>query len=81
MHYRFASTFNNFFKALIKYINMQQDWPLRSLIIYQKLEPIINSNLMSVSVGLNSGILQTLTTKDCKGPQTNMPKNVGSINT
>ena len=25
--------------------------------------------------------LQTLTTKDCKGPQTNMPKNVGSIKT
>ena len=22
-----------------------------------------------------------ITTKDCKGPQTNMPKNVGSINT
>ena len=45
----------------MKYINMQPDWPLRSLIIYQKLEPIINGNLMSVSVGLNSGILQTLT--------------------
>ena len=60
---------------------MQPDWPLRSLIIYQKLEPIINSNLMSVSVGRNSGILQTLTTKDCKGPQTNMPKNVRSIKT
>ena len=25
--------------------------------------------------------VQTLTTKDCKGPQTNMPKNVGSIKT
>ena len=37
MHYRLPSTFNNFFKALIKYINMQQDWPLRSLIIYRKL--------------------------------------------
>ena len=24
---------------------------------------------------------QTLTTKDCKGPQTNMPKKVGSIKT
>ena len=24
-------------------------------------------------------IIQTLTIKDCKGPQTNMPKNVGSI--
>ena len=24
--------------------------------------------------------VQTLTTRDCKGPQTNMPKNVGSIN-
>ena len=23
--------------------------------------------------------IQTLTTKDCNGPQTNMPKNVGSI--
>ena len=26
-------------------------------------------------------IVQTLTTKDCKGPQTNMPENAGSINT
>ena len=25
--------------------------------------------------------VQTLTTKDCKGPQTNMPQNVGSIKT
>ena len=25
--------------------------------------------------------VQTLTTKDCKGPQTNMPENVGSIKT
>ena len=25
--------------------------------------------------------VQTLTTKDCKGPQTNMPKHVGSIKT
>ena len=25
--------------------------------------------------------VQTLTTKDCKGPQTNMPKNIGSIKT
>ena len=25
--------------------------------------------------------LQTLTTRDCKGPQTNMPKNVGSLKT
>ena len=25
--------------------------------------------------------VQILTTKDCKGPQTNMPKNVGSIKT
>ena len=25
--------------------------------------------------------VQTLTTKDCRGPQTNMPKNVGSIKT
>ena len=25
--------------------------------------------------------IQTLTIKDCKGPQTNMPKNVGSIKT
>ena len=25
--------------------------------------------------------VQTLATKDCKGPQTNMPKNVGSIKT
>ena len=26
-----------FFKALTKYINMQPDWPLRSLSIYRKL--------------------------------------------
>ena len=26
-------------------------------------------------------IIQTLTTRDCKGPQTNMPKNAGSIKT
>ena len=25
--------------------------------------------------------VQTLITRDCKGPQTNMPKNVGSIKT
>ena len=41
MHYRPPSTFNNFFKALIKYINMQQDWPLRSLIIYRNLGQIM----------------------------------------
>ena len=41
MHYRPPSTFNNFFKALIKYINMQQDRPLRSLIIYRKLGRIM----------------------------------------
>ena len=29
---------------------------------------------------INSKV-QTLTIKDCKGPQTNMPKNVGSIKT
>ena len=51
MHYRLPSTFNNFFKALIKYINMQQDWPLRSLIIYRKLGRIMDY-LISVSVGL-----------------------------
>ena len=26
-------------------------------------------------------MIHTLTTKDCKGPQTNMPKNVGSTKT
>ena len=51
MHYRPPSTFNNFFKALIKYINMQQDRPLRSIIIYRKLGRIIEY-LISVSVGL-----------------------------
>ena len=51
MHYRPPSTFNNFFKALIKYINMQQDWALRSLIIYRKLGRIMEY-LISVSVGL-----------------------------
>ena len=30
---------------------------------------------------INWYLLQTWTTKDCKGPQTNMPKNVGSIKT
>ena len=35
---------------------MQLDWPLRSLIIYQKLVQIME-NLISVSVGLNSGML------------------------
>ena len=37
-------------------INMQQDWPLRSLIIYKKQGRIME-NLISVSVGLNSGML------------------------
>ena len=35
----------------------------------------------SLSVALSSHKVQTLTTKDCKGPQTKMPKNVGSIKT
>ena len=43
-------------KALIKYINMQPDRPLRSLIIFRKLARIME-NLTSVSVGLNSGML------------------------
>ena len=38
-------------KALIKYINMQPDWPLRSLIIYRKLGRIMEY-LMSISGGL-----------------------------
>ena len=38
-------------KALIKYINMQPDWPLRSLIIYGKLGRIMEY-LISISVGL-----------------------------
>ena len=38
-------------KALIKYINMQPDWPLRSLIIYRKLGRIMEY-LISISVGL-----------------------------
>ena len=29
----------------------------------------------------NSLQIQTLTTRDCNGPQTNMPKNVGSVKT
>ena len=44
------------FKALIKNINMQPDWPLRSLIIYRQLGRIME-NLISVSVGLNSGMI------------------------
>ena len=43
-------------KALIKYINMQPDWPLRSLIICRNLG-LIMANLISASVGLNSGML------------------------
>ena len=39
-----------------------------------------------VSCAINKGgffeiKVQTLTTRNCKGPQTNMPKNVGSIKT
>ena len=39
--------------------------------------------LLTTSRGCSSFVilLQTLTTRDCKGPQTNMPKNVGSIKT
>ena len=40
----------------MKYINMRPDWPLRSLIIYRKLGRMME-NLMSVSMGLNSGML------------------------
>ena len=40
----------------MKYINMQPDWPLRSLIIYRKLGRMME-NLMSISMGLNSGML------------------------
>ena len=40
-------------KALIKYINMQLDWPVRSLIIYRKLGRIME-NLISISVGLKT---------------------------
>ena len=43
-------------KALIKYINMQPDWPLISLIFYRKLGRIMES-LISVSVGLTSEML------------------------
>ena len=43
-------------KALIKYINLQADWPLRSPIFDRKLERIME-NLISVSVVLNSGML------------------------
>ena len=43
-------------KALIKYINMQPGWPLRSLIIYRRLGRIMES-LISVLVGLNCGML------------------------
>ena len=53
---RLPNTFNIFFKALIKYTNMQPGWPLRSLIIYRKLGPTMG-NVIFVSVELNSGIL------------------------
>ena len=52
----FPSTFNNFLKPLKKYINIKQDWPLRSLTIYLKQGPIAE-NLISVSAVLNLGIL------------------------
>ena len=45
-----------FLKALIKYISMQPDWPVGSLIIYWKLGRIIG-NLISIPVGLNSWML------------------------
>ena len=43
-------------KALTKYINMQPDWPLRSLVTYREVGRIME-NSISVPVGLNSGIL------------------------
>ena len=45
-----------FLKTLIKYVSMQPDWPLGSLIIYWKLGQIIG-NLISIPVGLNSWML------------------------
>ena len=36
---------------------------------------------MTGMTGMNRVTGQTLTTRDCKAPQTNMPKNVGSIKT
>ena len=39
-------------KALIKYINLQADWP-----IFDRKRERIMENLISVSVGLNSGML------------------------
>lgn len=54
---RLPSTFNDFFKASVKYVNMQPDWSLRGLIIiYRKLGRIME-NLVSASVGLNSRML------------------------
>ena len=39
--------------------------------------PVLGKILERVQIMLNKD--QTLTTRDCKGSQTNMPKNVGSI--
>ena len=41
-----------YLKAVIKYINIQPDWPLRSLVIYRNLGRIME-NLISVSVGFS----------------------------
>ena len=37
--------------------------------------------IISIQCRFYGNRVQTLTTRDCKGPQTNMPKNVGSIKT
>ena len=40
---------------------------------------IIIMIMMMIMIMIIIIIIQTLTIKDCKGPRTNMPKNVGSI--
>ena len=47
----------------------------------KRVEEIAECSPFRTQLRDNNNNVQTLTTKDCKGPQTNMPKNVGSIKT
>ena len=44
------------------------------------IKPELHSEIGAIN-GNRRFLVQTLTTKDCKGPQTNVPKNVGSMKT
>ena len=55
-------------------------WPRQ--ICCERRDLLIGTRQMFASLNwVVPHIVQTLTTRDCKGPQTNMPKNVGSIKT